>query len=55
MDKNLITIKCFTKTIDFDGDYDMAGRMMVIDLKGKGRALLNFSELRVKPGYYAKL
>lgn len=42
--KNVMTFELFTKTIDFYGDYDMAGRMMVIDLKGTGKATLNFSK-----------
>lgn len=44
LDKNAMTFVLFTKKIDFYGDYDMAGRMMVIDLKGKGKATLNFSK-----------
>ncbi|XP_046666994.1 protein takeout-like [Homalodisca vitripennis] len=45
LDKNVMSMKCFTKTIDFEGDYEMAGKIMMLNLKGKGRASLNFTDV----------
>lgn len=43
-DKGLVTFNLFSPAFAFVGDYEVAGKLLTLDISGKGQVVMNYSE-----------